>query len=343
MAERSDDVPVPKRLQKVAVVYNLKKGIQSSAPDAEAEYDSLDTVAAVRDAIASGGYEAALMEADETLPQRLLKDRPDMVFNIAEGFSGRGREGQIPALLNMLSIPFTGSDETALCVSLDKAMTKRLLSTYRVLSPKSILTDRKGKILSRARLRFPVILKPNAEGSSKGIPDKCIAENPAEMRTLARSLAALYGESVLIEEYISGREFTVGILGNGEDTKVFPPMEILFHKKPGRYAVYNYTVKQDFPKYVTYRCPPELPAEQIAAMERAALTAFRALGCRDFTRVDFRLSEDGKLYFIELNPLPGLAPGYSDYPMLAGFCGVPYGELVLSVLRAGAKRCGFAL
>jgi len=149
---------------------------------------------------------------------------------------------------------------------------------------------------------------------------------------------------MLAEEYISGREFTVGVLGNGKNTRVFSPMEIVFRKNTqGDYRVYSYGVKQDYQNYVTYSCPADIPAGVEEELTRTARKVYDILGCRDFARADFRLGEDGKLYFIEINPLPGLAPGYSDYPMLAAFCGVPYDDLVLGVLSAGAERCGVAL
>jgi len=188
---------------------------------------------------------------------------------------------------------------------------------------------------------LPVIVKPNAEGSSKGIPDTCVAATEAELKELALRELQLYGGPVLVEEYISGREFTVGLLGNGDSLRVFPPMEIVFHGNTnGAYQIYSFGVKQDFKKFVSYECPAKLDAALEKQMVSTARRIYEVLGCRDFARVDFRLTEDGKLYFIEINPLPGLAPGYSDYPMLAEFAGVSYRELVLSVLRAGFGRYG---
>jgi len=340
MEELSDDVPLPKPALKVGIVYNLKKGIKAETPDAEAEYDNVTTVEAIDAALRSGGLQTVLLEADEELTSRLLREKPDFVFNIAEGFRGRGREAQIPALLNMLGIPFTGSDETTLCVCLDKALTKRLLATYNVRTPRYAVVGGDAPSALRS-LTYPVVVKPVAEGSSKGITDICVAASRTELLELGRKEAALYGEPMLAEEYVRGREFTVGILGNGAEAKAFEPMEIIFKKHQRTdYNVYSYNVKQDYTKYVEYRCPPDVSPALDEEMKKTSLKIFSVLGCRDFSRVDFRLGEDGKLYFIEINPLPGLAPGYSDYPMLAEFCGVSYNELVLSVFRAGAKRCG---
>ena len=142
----------------------------------------------------------------------------------------------------------------------------------------------------------------------------------------------------------SGREFTVGLLGNGESLRVFPPMEIVYHKSPIEgYNVYNYTVKQEYQSYVTYQCPAEIPEAMEQELIRLSKKIFLALNCRDFARIDFRADASGKLYFIEINPLPGLAPHYSDYPMLAEFCGVSHEELVGEVLKAGASRAGLRL
>ena len=339
----SEDVPLGRA--KIGVTYNLKhaEAPHENAPDAQAEYDSMDTVLAIESAIRKLGHQTVLLEADETLPQRLLQEKPDLVFNIAEGRDGRGREAQVPALLNLFTIPFTGSDETTLCLSLDKALTKRILSTYHIPTPRYCLYS-PGESIRTAGLKFPVIVKPNAEGSSKGIADVCIAESSNELKSLVRRNFELYGGAVLAEEFISGREFTVGLLGNGDDLHVFPPMEIVYHKSPIEgYNVYNYTVKQEYQSYVTYRCPAEIPDAMEQEMIRLSKKIFSALNCRDFARVDFRADETGKLYFIEINPLPGLAPHYSDYPMLAEFCGVSHEELVGAVLKAGAVRAGLRL
>jgi len=340
---QSEEVPLGPT--QVGVVFNLKHAEQSrsAAPDDQAEYDSMDTVLAIERALQRQGCRTMLLEADEELPEKLRRHRPDLVFNIAEGRGGRAREAQVPALLTLFDIPYTGSDETTLCIALDKALTKRLLTTYRIPTPRYRVYE-PGLRIRTSGLRFPVIVKPNAEGSSKGIADVCIAESALELKSLVEQNLTLYGGSVLAEEYIHGREFTVGLLGNGESVSVFPPMEILYHDSPiPGYHVYNYTVKQEYTKYVSYRCPAELSPKLEREIVRLSKKVFLALGCRDFARIDFRLDETGKLYFIEINPLPGLAPHYSDYPMLAEFCGVEYDDLVGSVLRAGAARSGVCL
>lgn len=343
MENPSEDVPLGR--VKIGITYNLKRTdfTQDQSPDAQAEFDSIDTVLAIQSAIEQHGLATVLLEADPDLPEKLNKEKPDFVFNIAEGYGGRAREAQVPALLSLLQIPFTGSDETALCLALDKALCKRLLATYHVPTPRYCVYS-PGAPVRAAGLRYPVIVKPNAEGSSKGIPDVCIAKNAQELRALVQQNISLYGSDVLVEEYIAGREFTVGLLGNGESVKVFPPMEILYHASPIEgYNIYNYTVKQEYEKYVSYACPAALLPELEQQMTGMAKKIFLALGCRDLARVDFRLDENGAIFFIEINPLPGLAPHYSDYPMLAEFCGVSHEDLVYQILCAGAKRAGVAL
>jgi len=343
LEEKSGDVPLPPAARVVGVIFNAKKKGGEGLRDEEAEYDNPETVLAIRDAVVSGGYCAVLLEADNSLPNKLAETHIDIAFNIAEGIRGRGREAEVPALLNLLGIPFTGSDETALCIALDKALAKRVLGTYGVPTPGYAVLETAEDAWD-AVLRYPVIMKPNAEGSSKGIPDACIAKSPKELYALAEANLARYGQPMLAEEYIDGREFTVGILGNGGEARAFPPMEIIFREDAGiDYRIYSYDVKQDYERFVRYACPADLSAAEAGEMAQLALRAFHALGCCDSTRVDFRMDGAGRIYFIEINPLPGLAPGYSDYPMLAEFNGVSYNALVLSVLRAGAARCGVAL
>lgn len=334
------EVPLARKLGSIALLYNLKKGVRDLTPDAEAEYDSIETVHAIRTELEKAGLSVELIEADRDLPERLRECRADIAFNIAEGLSGRGREAQIPALLNMLGMPFTGSDETALAVALDKALCKKLAAASRVRTPKFKVVGSGEKARG---LRFPVIVKPNAEGSSKGVGEACVVDGVKALDALIQKNLKLYGGEMLAEEYIPGREFTVGLLGNGETLRVFEPMEIVYTRATqGDYHVYSYKVKQEYQKYVRYDCPADITPDTAREMKDMAARIFRMLGCRDLARVDFRLDKEERPWFIEINPLPGLAPGYSDYPMLTQFQGVAYGDLIRSVLAAAARRCGFA-
>lgn len=332
----SESIPPP---LVVGLAYNLKKGIVSDAEDIEAEFDSYSTIDALAEVFKAAGIQVELLEADAGFTEKLKNSGIDIVFNIAEGTTGRGREAHVPAILNFLGIPFSGSDETTLCLALDKAMAKRYLSTFGVETPAYQLV-KEPVFKPDPSLKYPLIVKPNSEGSSKGISDLAVVDNEEQLLSVMARNFKLYNQPMLIEEFVEGREFTVGILGNGSDIKVFEPMEICYLREERESRIYSYTVKKDYKKYVEYSCPPLLDAITTSKMKEIALEIYKALDCRDFSRIDFRLSKSGIVYFIEINPLPGLAPGYSDYPMLAEFCGTDYGTLVMSVLNSALKRYG---
>lgn len=332
-----DEIPKPDEPLRIGLTYNLKKNLQSEIADNEAEYDNIETVLAIKSALEDCNTRVELLEATEKLLPALALHSVDIVFNIAEGIHGRGREAQLPAILNFLQIPFTGSDETTMCIALDKALTKRLLATYHIRTPKySIITKDRQKWTD---FTFPAVVKPNAEGSSKGISDVSVVSNMSDLRALISKSMSLYKQDMLVEEYIDGREFTVGIIGNDSDTRVFSPMEIIY-LDANEYNIYSYTVKQNYKKLIRYECPADISRQTETEMINTARKIYNILSCKDFARIDFRLSSTGKLYFIEINTLPGLAPGYSDFPMLAEFNGVDYVSLVRSVLNSALKRYG---
>lgn len=331
--------PDPQIPLRVGLAYNLKKNIASAVLDDQAEYDNMDTITAIKNALESMGCRVELMEADENLPARLAAHTVDIVFNIAEGNYGRGREAQVPAMLEYFQIPYTGSDETTLCIALDKALTKRILAAGHIRTPRYRVISKDAQSF-RGPFAFPAIVKPNAEGSSKGIYDADIVTDRAEMNSRVALNIRLYKQDMLVEEYIGGREFTVGIIGNGSDAHVFPPMEIIYLDRKNKYSIYSFTVKQNYKKLIRYECPAAVSPEAEVEMIRMARKIYDMLACRDFARIDFRLSKEGLPYFIEINPLPGLAPGYSDFPMIAQFCGIDYVSLVQSVLNCALKRYG---
>jgi len=329
--------PESLRRLRVGLTYNLKKNIATEPPDAEAEFDDYGTITAIKKALEAGDCEVGLFEANEQLPIKLIDNRPDIVFNIAEGMTGRGREAQVPAILNFLGIPFTGSDETTMCLAMDKALTKRLLASYHIRTPKYQIFKADAPY-STGKLSRPVIVKPNAEGSGKGVSDVSIISCDAELIRVLEAKAGEYKQDMLVEEFIRGREFTVGILGNGDKTHIFPPMEIIFNDNET--GIYSYEVKRDFKEHVKYQCPPGLDPDILEELDKTAAKIYRIMKCRDCARIDFRLSPERRLYFIEINPLPGLAPGYSDFPMLAEFCGIDYISLIQSILDSALARYG---
>lgn len=331
--------PLPPPFMTVGLTYNLKKGIESEIEDAEAEYDSIETVLAIKEALEQIGCEIELLEADNGIFKKLLNTKADIVFNIAEGIFGRGREAQVPAILNFLKIPFVGSDETTLCIALDKALSKRFLSTYKVKNPKYKLIN-SSEMSAFRDISFPVIVKPNAEGSSKGISDIAVVNNKAELKELVEKNLISYGQSMLVEEFIQGREFTVAIIGNGDEAKAFSPMEIKYRDKGQKYNIYSFNVKKNYKEFVEYSCPAVLDKTIEKKMMDTAKKIHNILDCKDFSRIDFLLSKERDIYFIEINPLPGLAPGYSDYPMIAGFNGIEYKDMIKMILNSALKRHG---
>lgn len=323
------------------ITYNLKKGVNSYIEDIEAEYDDIGTIQTIKGALEQLGCKVKLFEANADIFEKLKRDKVDIMFNIAEGIRGRGREAQIPAILNYLGIPFVGSDETTLCISLDKALTKRLLSSYRIKTPKYKVVC--NTTTSVGNLKFPLIVKPNAEGSSKGISDFAIVDDSKQLKSMIARNLELYNQPLLIEEFIQGREFTVGIVGNDNDAIIFSPMEIAYKCKENKYNIYSFNVKKNYKDFIQYICPPDLDESIIDRMKKIAGEIYKVLECKDFSRVDFRLSDQNEIYFIEINPLPGLAKGYSDYPMLAEFCGVDYNNIIKMILNSALKRHGLDL
>ncbi len=327
------------KIGRIAVVSNIQHHDRTYAVvDEEAEFDGIETVEAIRDALRAGGASAEILEAGPDLPEQLKAREIRFVFNIAEGKGGRDREAQVPALLSMLGIPYSGSDALAMSVTLDKALCKRIAASCGIRTAASCLLS-PGDEERLPPFSYPVIVKPNAEGSGKGITERCIAENEEELRRMLRDLFEKYRQDMLVETYLDGREFTVGILGNGKTMQVFPPMEIVYrHPTQNGYYVYSYEIKKDYRQHVDYVCPADIPGEAGDEMMRAAETIFRALGCCDLARVDFRMDAAGTPYFLEINQLPGLAPNYSDYPMAAEAVGYSYQDLICAIADCAAER-----
>ena len=323
---------------RVGFTFNVKrvKPALDGTRDEEAEYDSPKTIQAVREAIVAAGHEVIDLEATADLPSLIETMKPDLVFNMAEGIKGRNRESQVPALLELLDIPYSGSDPAALNIALDKALAKKIVRQHGILTP-NFFTMTTGKERLPKDLRFPVIVKPVAEGSSKGVHATSVVENEAELRSAAQAMIAKYDQPALVEDYIGGREFTVGMLGERRP-KVLPPMEVVFLDSAQNRPVYSFEFKQDWSSKIRYDVPPLLEAGQLKALERAARECFIALGCRDVARVDFRMDEQGKIYFLECNPLPGLTPGWSDLVLIAKAAGIEYNPLISEILSGAIRR-----
>lgn len=321
---------------RIGFTYNIKRSGSKDLDDADAEYDSPETIEAITQALESMKHTVIPLEANSELPSKLIESKVDLVFNIAEGLSGRNREAQVPALCELCGIPYTGSDAATLALALDKALAKRLLRQHGILTPEfQVMTTGREKM--SPRLRFPLIVKPIAEGSSKGILSKCVVDDEPSLRKVVRELVERYKQPALVEEYISGREFTVGLLGDRRP-RVLPPMEIVFKDKGNNRPVYDHEVKKDCFKHVYYQCPAKLTPQELRAVERAARETFAALDCRDVARVDLRMNDQGQVYVLEVNPLPGLTPDYSDLVLIAKAAAMDYRTLIAEILAGGLKR-----
>jgi D-alanine--D-alanine ligase len=317
---------------RVGLAFNMKRIDSHAGDDREAEYDAPETIQAITRAIESHGYTVVPLEATPDFPRMLMASSVDVVFNIAEGMVGRSREAQVPSLCELLGVPYTGSDSATLSICLDKSLAKRLLVEVDTPTFQVLVTGRE----KLKPLKYPVIVKPNQEGTSKGIDDKSVCDDEPTARDVARRLIDRYGQPALVEEYIFGRELTVGLLGERKP-RVLPPMEVVFLSGNQR-PVYDYQCKQDWQRHVRYECPAKLTRDEARTVERACRTTFMALGCRDVARIDLRLTPAGRVYVIEVNPLPGLTPDYSDLCLIANGMGLEYRTLIGEILSGAIKR-----
>jgi D-alanine-D-alanine ligase len=278
------------------------------------------------------------LEATPDLPLLLASTPVDVVFNIAEGFKGRSRESQVPALLELLDIPYTGSDPAALSVSLDKALAKRMVRTHGIHTPDYLLLHTGRERLPR-EVQFPLLVKPVAEGTSKGVTKRSVVRDEGEMREVARQIIAKYRQPALVESYVAGREFTVGLLGERRP-RVLPVMEVVFLDAGDPTPIYSFEMKQEASDQIRYQVPARLAPREVDRIERAARECFGALGCRDVARIDFRMDPEGRLWFIEANPLPGLTPSWSDLVLIAQAAGIAYRDLIGEILSFAIRRLG---
>lgn len=322
---------------RVGLIFNLRRvdNALEHNGDQEVEYDSPETVTAISEAVASYGHEVVELEATRELPSILPSAGIDIAFNIAEGLEGRTRESQVPALLELLGIPYTGSDPTTLSISHDKVLAKRLVSEAGLRTPPFFMMT-SGKERLPKGFSFPAIIKPVAEGSSKGIIKTSVVENEAMLREVALESIGRYRQAVIAESFLAGREFTVALLGERRP-RALPPMEVVFLEKDRRYPIYSYESKF-FEKSVRFDTAADIPQEMRLDLERMAKSVFSVLGCRDFARVDVRLDEQGKVGFIECNPLPGLAPGFSDFCVIADAVGLNYRALIGEIMAPALRR-----
>jgi D-alanine-D-alanine ligase len=313
-------------------------------PDLYAEWDEPETIDAVERALSALG-EVIRLEADATFPGRLQATRPDFVFNIAEGLYGSNREGHVPAICEFFGIPYHASDPLALSLTLHKGRAKEIMSHYGVPTAPFVVLESKADA-RRVKLPFPVFAKPALEGSGKGITVRNLCHTRAELAALSGDLLKAYRQPVLVESYLSGPEFTVAILGNGDAASCLPIVGLRFDCLPeGSPPIYGYEAKWlwdtvEAPLEI-YECPARIPEDFAQEIRSAALGAYRALNCRDWCRVDIRCTAEGQPMVVELNPLPGILPDPRDnscFPMAARAAGMTFDQLIHAVADVAWRR-----
>ncbi|MBI5730433.1 MAG: ATP-grasp domain-containing protein [Ignavibacteriales bacterium] len=309
-----------------------------------AEWDTIETINALKDSLELF-HDVTLIEADNNAFEKFKKLQPDLVFNVAECANGISREAQIPAMLDMLQIPYTGSDPLTLATCLDKARTKEVLSYYNIPTAKFLLIESISD-LKNFDLRFPVIVKPVAEGSGKGIFNSSLLYSLDKLKENLTNNLQSYNQPFLVEEFLPGREFTVAIIGNGEDAEVLPIVEINLSELPKELApIYSYEAKwivdtRDNPLNI-FSCPAHIDASLQEKITNIALRTYKVLRCRDWSRIDIRLDANDEPNIIEINPLPGILPDPKDnscFPKAARTSGLSYEEMINKVLFTAARR-----
>jgi D-alanine-D-alanine ligase len=326
---------------RIGLAYDLKETIalqQVSCDDACEEYDSSETIELIATSLEAEGHTVTLLGGGREFLGKILQEKVDFVFNIAEGRGTyRSREAQVPSTLEMLNIPYSGSDPQCLAVCLDKPLTKKLVALEGVSTPTwRIINDRQElHEVNRCRSLFPAIIKPAYEGSSKGIRLTSLVEDAEQANEVIECLLDKYHQPAMLERVIFGDEVTVGIIGNSP-AKVLAVMCVL-PKQRNDYFLYTLDVKRNYLELVDYECPAGLEEKVLQRIQTASLKAFKALGCRDFARLDFRISAGGVPYFLEVNPLPGLG-SHSDLVIMAQKLGWNHRQLVSAVLSAALER-----
>ena len=333
----------------IGITYDLRDDYLAEGYGEEetAEFDSLITIEAIEHALQDSGFKTDRIGHVKALVQRLARgDRWDLVFNIAEGLKGFSQEAQVPALLEAYDIRYTFSDPMVLSLALHKGITKRIIRDLGIPTPDFAIIETEDEI-SRVDLSFPLFAKPVAEGTGKGITAASKIRTKAELESVCRGLLIQYKQPVLVETFLPGREFTVGIIGTGQESKAIGTLEIVL-KQSAEAEVYSYVNKETWEDKVEYRLvqgrvtDPGHSSNDTAADEaqEVALAAWRGLGCRDAGRVDLRADSHGHPCFMEVNPLAGLRPKHSDLPILCALSGIKYREMIDMIMKSALKRVG---
>lgn len=330
---------------KIALTYNLKKKDETKPVDYFSECDSAETINAIVGALCAKGHHVETIDVEyPKLFSYFRENSVDMVFNIAEGQSGRFRESEVPAILDYLNIPYTGSNTFSLALALNKTITKKILKAENIPTPNFQLFTKGSEELDPA-LKFPLIVKPNCEGSAKGINKANVVNNTVDLFKRVKETLDAYHQEALAEEFIEGKELTVGILENGQ-TRVLPILEIDFSecKNSGEYF-YSWKMKEyqgnrELGLVPTFHCPARLDKEVEEKVKDVVLKTHRAVGCLDISRTDIRLDKFNVPYVLEINPLPGLDPKESNFPLMAYAAGMTYEDLIEAIILSASERKG---
>ncbi|HOX86911.1 MAG TPA: D-alanine--D-alanine ligase [bacterium] len=325
------------------------KGVSQASEDFFAEGDSPETIEAVQTGLQHSGHTVIGVEADNRAADRLFEANPDLVFNMAEGLFGDFRESYIPMLCERLGLPYTGSDPLTLALCLNKARTKEILSYHQIANAPFRLIDSIDQ-LDGWEFAEPVIIKPLAEGSSKGIFDDSVVTDPQSARARIAEKLNLYQQPVIVEKFLSGAEFTAAVWGNGRETILLPLVAIQYHELPaGAQPIYSYEAKwiwdtRERPLNI-FQCPAPIDQRLYQQIEKVVLKTFQVLGLRDWGRIDLRLDDQGIPNILEVNPLPGILPKPEDnscFPKAARSAGFGYADMLQQVVSIAARRYGIA-
>lgn len=322
---------------RIGLSYDLRQDYLAEGYGEEetAEFDRPDTLDAIEGAIRALGHDTDRIGHVRALAARLVAgDRWDLVFNIAEGLHGYGREAQVPALLEAYAIPCSFSDSLVSALTLHKAMAKHVIRGHGIATPDFALVVDEADI-AKVDLPFPLFAKPVAEGTGKGVTPASKVRDRAELAAACRELLARHRQPVLVEAFLPGREFTVGLVGTGRAAEALGAIEVKLLPE-AEAEVYSYVNKERCEELVQY-CLVDDAALEARVCEQA-LAAWRALECRDGGRVDIRLDAQGRPHFLEVNPLAGLHPAHSDLPILCTLKGIPYLELIRRILDSALAR-----
>ena len=321
---------------KIGFVYDLRDDYRAVGMSEEqlAEFDTTETVDRIHEGLEAAGCSVDRIGHGRALAARLAGgERWDLIFSIAEGVEGRAREAQVPALCELFDHPYVFSDTTTMAVTLDKSMAKSLVREAGVPTAPFMVLEH-GSDAKRVDLDFPLFAKPIAEGTGKGCEETSRVHSHSELERAASDLIGRFRQPVIVEPYLSGREFTVGIVGTGDSARVVGTIEIFVQVGRG-HAIYSLESKEKCEQFVNYRVADDDEAREA---ESRALKAYRALQCRDAARLDFRSDKFGSPLFLEVNPLPGLHPTHSDLPIAASLHGHSYNWLIASILASAAAR-----